>query len=147
MEVLSHTDVAGHQLLIDLMGVDEKYTQKFAPSYKIMSRLIAVLLEGEVMGSSMYEGEDHFMGFCYSKFAYTVVSGYQDRNLITVDIRCAESVVSLKRFSDWLIHEYRPLQCVITEFRRGSSSSSAETHSKKVRSTINYELDIFLVCG
>jgi hypothetical protein len=136
MEVLSHTDVAGHQLLIDLMGVDEKYTQKFAPSYKIMSRLIEVLLEGEVMGSSMYEGEDHFMGFCYSKFTYTVVSGYQDRNLITVDIRCPESV-SLKEVSDWLIHEYRPLQCVITEFRRGSSSSSAETHSKKVRSTIN----------
>ncbi len=136
MEVLSHSDVAGHQLLIDLMGVDDKYTQKFAPSYKIMSRLIEVLFEGEVMGSSMHEEEDCFMGFCYSKSIYTVVSGYQDRNLVTIDVRYPESV-SIKEVSDWLIHEYRPVQYVITECRRGSSSSSAQTHSRRVRSTIN----------
>ena len=136
MKVLSHSDVAGHQLLIDLMGIDDKYTEKFAPSYKIMSRLIEVLFEDEVMGSSMYEGEDHFIVFCYSKLTYAVVSGYQDRSLVTIDIRCPEST-ALNEVSDWLIHEYRPVQCTITECRRGSSSSSAETRSKKVRSTLN----------
>ena len=136
MEVLSHSDVAGHQLLIDLMGVDEKYTEKFSTSYKILSRLIEVLLEDDVMGSSMHEEEEYFVGFCYSKMAHATVCGYHDRNLVTVDIRCPESI-SLKEVSDWLIHEYRPLQCSITECRRGSSSSSAETHSKKVRSVMN----------
>jgi S-adenosylmethionine/arginine decarboxylase-like enzyme len=118
------------------MGVDEKYTEKFSTSYKILSRLIEVLLEDDVMGSSMHEEEDHFVGFCYSKMAHATVCGYHDRNLVTVDIRCPESI-DMDEVSDWLIHEYRPTQCIITSLTRGATDSSADTRTKKIRSTVN----------
>jgi S-adenosylmethionine/arginine decarboxylase-like enzyme len=131
MHVQLHSDVAGHQLLIDFMDVDEKYSNSFSSSYKIFQKLMEII-DDEILSSTMQEREESFVGFICTKKTHIVVCGYHARGLVTVDVRMPSEIDS-KEIIDWLVHEYRPSQIIKRMTNRGDTSKEVQTDTIRIR--------------
>ena len=53
MQVQLHSDVAGRQLLIDLMDVDDKFTDSNAPSKDIIEKFFGVFNDKSIIRISL----------------------------------------------------------------------------------------------
>ena len=130
MQVQLNSDVAGHQLLLDMMGVADKHTQS-NDCYSIITRMSDVF-EDNIKSTSNYQYDESFVCFaCMEKFVITI-TGYNERHLITVDVRIGANV-DCQSVQDWLVHEFRPEQYVVHNVDRGDSTASASSRTRKIK--------------
>lgn len=134
MQVQLHSDVAGRQLLIDLMDVDDKFTDSNAPSKDIIEKFFGVFNDKSITSSSIEE-ENHFVLISCGKTFLITVCGYSGRKLITIDVRI-HGETDFKEIEDWLVHEYRPGQLARRTLDRGNASGNVESNVRKIRNIL-----------